>query len=57
MRCVADGEIFAAAGDESLQRDFFDAELHRIDSGQFALEDKLGEMVPLIRDFLGRNLK
>ncbi|HEX3480358.1 MAG TPA: alpha/beta fold hydrolase, partial [Kofleriaceae bacterium] len=49
--------IFAAAGYEGLQRDLPDAELHLIDSGHFALEDRLDEMVPLIRDFLGRSLK
>ena len=49
--------IFAAAGYENLQRDVPDAELHLIDTGHFALEDKLNEVVPLIRDFLGRNLK
>jgi pimeloyl-ACP methyl ester carboxylesterase len=50
-------KIFAAASYESLQRDVPDAELHLIDSGHFALEDRLDEMVPLIRDFLARNLK
>jgi pimeloyl-ACP methyl ester carboxylesterase len=50
-------KIFAAASYESLQRDVPDAELHLIDTGHFALEDRLDEMVPLIRDFLARNLK
>jgi pimeloyl-ACP methyl ester carboxylesterase len=50
-------QIFAAAGYKNLQRDLPSAELHLIDTGHFALEDKLDEMVPLIRDFLGRNLK
>jgi pimeloyl-ACP methyl ester carboxylesterase len=49
--------IFAAASYKNLQRDLPDAELHLLDTGHFALEDKLDEMVPLIRDFLGRNLK
>lgn len=49
--------LFAAAGYKNLQRDLPDAELHLIDTGHFALEDKLDEMVPLIRDFLGRTLK
>ena len=33
-----------------------DVEFHLIDTGHFALEDKAGEMVPLIRNFLERNL-
>jgi hypothetical protein len=37
-------------------RDLPDAELHLIDTGHFALEDKADEMVPLIRDFLCRKL-
>jgi pimeloyl-ACP methyl ester carboxylesterase len=48
--------IFAPAGYESLRRDVPDAELHLLDTGHFALEDKLDEMVPLIRDFLARKL-
>ena len=31
-------------------------EFHLIDTGHFALEDKADEMVPLIRDFLGRKV-
>jgi surfactin synthase thioesterase subunit len=31
-------------------------EFHLIDTGHFALEDKSDEMVPLIRDFLGRKV-
>jgi hypothetical protein len=31
-------------------------EFHLIDSGHFALEDKADEIVPLIRDFLGRKV-
>ena len=37
-------------------RDIPDAELHLIDTGHFALEDKADEMVPLIRSFLERKL-
>lgn len=48
--------IFAPAAYQNLQRDIPDAELHLLDTGHFALEDKLDEMVPLIRDFLGRSL-
>jgi hypothetical protein len=31
-------------------------EFHRIDTEPFALEDRADEMVPLIRDFLGRKV-
>lgn len=31
-------------------------EFHLIDTGHFALKDKADEMVPLIRDFLGRKV-
>jgi hypothetical protein len=31
-------------------------QLHLLDTGHFALEDKLDEMEPLIREFLDRNL-
>ncbi len=31
-------------------------ELHLLDTGHFALEDKADEMVPLIRDFLERRV-
>ncbi|GAA3903773.1 alpha/beta hydrolase [Sphingomonas limnosediminicola] len=49
--------IFPAAGATPYLRDVPDAELHLLDTGHFALEDKLDEMVPLIRDFLGRTLR
>ncbi|MGO7422499.1 alpha/beta fold hydrolase, partial [Rhizobium ruizarguesonis] len=32
------------------------AEMHILDSGHFALEDKLEVMAPLIRDFLDRKI-
>lgn len=35
-------------------RDLPDAELHMLDAGHWALETSLGEIVPLIRDFLAR---
>ncbi|MDT0344270.1 alpha/beta fold hydrolase [Streptomyces litchfieldiae] len=38
-------------------RDLPDAELHLLpDAGHWALETHLGEIVPLMRDFLGRVL-
>jgi pimeloyl-ACP methyl ester carboxylesterase len=37
-------------------RDIPDAEMHILDTGHFALEDKLDVMAPLIRDFLDRKM-
>lgn len=52
----AHDEIFPAAGATAYLRDNPKAELHLINSGHFALEDRADEIVPLIRDFLGRTL-
>jgi pimeloyl-ACP methyl ester carboxylesterase len=49
-------KIFPADGAAPYLRDLPEAELHLIDTGHFALEDKSDEMVPLIRDFLSRKL-
>lgn len=49
-------KIFPADGAGPYLRDLPDAELHLIDTGHFALEDKLDEMVPLIRNFLDRKV-
>jgi pimeloyl-ACP methyl ester carboxylesterase len=49
-------KIFPATGATPYLRDLPKAEMHLIDSGHFALEDKLDEMAPLIHDFLDRNL-
>ena len=49
-------KIFPADGATPYLRDLPDAELHLLDTGHFALEDKLDEMVPLMRDFLKRAL-
>lgn len=38
-------------------RDLPRAELHVLDTGHFALEDKLDEIAHLILDFLGRKVK
>lgn len=48
--------IFPADGAGPYLRDLPDAEMHLIDTGHFALEDKADEMVPLIRSFLHRKL-
>ena len=52
----ANDTIFPAAGARAFLRDLPEAELHLLDSGHFALEDKGDEIVPLLRDFLGRHL-
>ena len=50
-------KIFPADGAYPYKRDLPDVEFHLLDTGHFALEDKADEIVPLIRDFLNRNLK
>jgi pimeloyl-ACP methyl ester carboxylesterase len=49
-------KIFPAEGARPYLRDLPQAELHLIDTGHFALEDKFDEMEPLIHDFLDRRL-
>ena len=49
-------KIFPAEGAGPYLRDLPDAEMHLLDSGHFALEDRLAEMAPLIRDFLDRKV-
>jgi len=49
-------KVFNPEGAQSYLRDLPQAEMHMIDSGHFALEDKLDEMAPLIHDFLDRKL-
>jgi pimeloyl-ACP methyl ester carboxylesterase len=48
-------KIFPAAGASPYLRDLPKAELHLLDTGHFALEDKLDVMAPMIRDFLDRS--
>jgi len=48
--------IFPEAGAHPYLRDLPDAEMHVLDSGHFALEDRLDVMAPLIRDFLDRKI-
>ncbi|EAS49170.1 alpha/beta hydrolase fold family [Aurantimonas manganoxydans SI85-9A1] len=48
--------IFPAVGAHPYKRDLPEVEFHLIDSGHFALEDRADEMVPLIRDFLDREV-
>jgi pimeloyl-ACP methyl ester carboxylesterase len=49
-------KIFPAEGAHPYKRDLPEVEFHLLDAGHFALEDKLDELVPLIRDFLARNI-
>lgn len=48
--------IFPAEGALPYKRDLPDAELHLLDTGHFALEDKGEEIAALMRDFLDRKL-
>ena len=48
--------IFPADGAGPYLRDLPDAELHLLDTGHFALEDKLDTIAPMIRDFLERKV-
>ncbi len=48
--------IFPAPGALAYKRDLPRAELHLLDAGHFALEDKSVEIAQIMRDFLDRNL-
>lgn len=50
-------KIFPAEGVHPYLRDLPEAELHLLDTGHFALEDKGDEIAALMRDFLARKLK
>lgn len=45
---------FTVAGAHAYARDVPDAEIHILDAGHFALDEKLDEIAALIRGFLGR---
>ncbi|MET0230264.1 MAG: alpha/beta hydrolase [Rhodanobacteraceae bacterium] len=49
--------IFPEEGAQPYRRDLPDIEFHLFDTGHFALEDKLDEIGPLIRDFLDRTVR
>jgi pimeloyl-ACP methyl ester carboxylesterase len=49
--------IFPGDGALAYKRDLPNAEMHLLDTGHFALEDKGDEIAALMRDFLARNLK
>ena len=48
--------IFPAPGAHAYLHDLPEAELHLLDSGHFALEDKVEEIARYMRDFLDRKL-
>jgi pimeloyl-ACP methyl ester carboxylesterase len=50
-------KIFPAEGARPYLRDLPDAELHLLDTGHFALEDKGDEIAALMRDFLERKVR
>jgi pimeloyl-ACP methyl ester carboxylesterase len=47
---------FIAAGGEAFRRDVPDAEIHLLDAGHFALDEKVDEIALLMIDFLKRRL-
>lgn len=49
-------KIFPEEGAHPYLKDLPDAEMHILDTGHFALEDKLDEIAPLMNDFLDRTL-
>ena len=49
-------KIFPADGATPYLRDLPKAEMHLLDTGHFALEDKLDVMAPMIHDFLDRSI-
>jgi pimeloyl-ACP methyl ester carboxylesterase len=50
-------QIFPAVGARQYLRDLPNAELHLLDTGHFALEDKSAEIAALIRNFLGSRVR
>jgi pimeloyl-ACP methyl ester carboxylesterase len=48
--------IFPAEGAQAYLRDLPEAELHLLDTGHFALEDKGDDITALMLDFLDRKL-
>ena len=48
--------IFLPEGAQAFLRDLPNAQLHHLETGHFALEDKLDDMVPLMRRFFQRHL-
>ena len=48
---------FIAAGGEAYKRDLPDAEVHILEAGHFALDEKVDEIAALTLDFLSRRLE
>jgi pimeloyl-ACP methyl ester carboxylesterase len=53
----ANDPSFVAAGGRAYQRDLPDAEIHLLDAGHFALDEKTDDIAALMLDFLGRQTK
>jgi hypothetical protein len=53
---VANNEIFPEPVVRRILADLPDAEFHALDTGHFALEDRVSEIADLVRDFLARSL-
>lgn len=49
--------FFSPQGAQAWKRDIPNAEIHFFDTGHFALETHQSEIIPVIKDFLQRNLK
>jgi pimeloyl-ACP methyl ester carboxylesterase len=49
--------IFTPEGARAFQRDVPDAELHLLDTGHFALEEDLGTIAALMKDFYARRVR
>ncbi|WP_404339666.1 alpha/beta fold hydrolase [Pseudoalteromonas mariniglutinosa] len=49
--------FFSPEGAQAWKRDISNAEIHFFDTGHFALETHQSEIIPVIKDFLQRNLK
>lgn len=50
-------EIFGPAGAEAFADDLPEAQIHLLDGGHFLLESALDEVIPLIRNFLAKQLQ
>ena len=48
---------FISAGGEAYKRDLPDAEVHILEAGHFALDEKVDEIAALTLDFLDRRLR
>ena len=51
----ANDPSFTALGAQAFQRDLPDAEIHLLDAGHFALDEKADQIAGLILDFMARH--